>query len=159
MFSALVFWQGGFTFYSSVVVPVGQEVLGSHRRQGFVTRRVTNYLNLAGAIALPPLAWDAWASGRSRWRRRVRWFAWGGMAVALFVLVWVHLSLDALLDPEAHRILDRKAFRLTHQWYLMTSTFQWVCAMVYAALALQMWREDDRATAGGAPPSTALLQE
>ena len=33
-------------------------------KQGFVTRRVTNYLNVAGAIALPLLAWDAAVLGR-----------------------------------------------------------------------------------------------
>ena len=43
---ALFFWQGGFTFYAAVVVPVGQQVLHSHLRQGFVTQQVTNYLNL-----------------------------------------------------------------------------------------------------------------
>ena len=38
---ALCFWQGGFTFYAGVVVPVGTDVLGSSLKQGFVTRRVT----------------------------------------------------------------------------------------------------------------------
>lgn len=125
VFSTLLFWQGGLTFYSAVVVPVGQEVLGSHREQGFVTRRVTNYLNFAGAIALLPLAWDAWASRTMGWWwRRTRWLAWGGMVLALGLLAWLHLRLDALLDPEAFRILDRKAFRAEHQRYLLTSTFQ-----------------------------------
>jgi hypothetical protein len=41
---ALFFWQGGFTFYASVVVPIGQEVFGP-LRQGFLTRQVTVYLN------------------------------------------------------------------------------------------------------------------
>ena len=57
--AALGYWQGGFTFYSAVVVRVGEEVLGSSREQGFVTRRVTNYLNAAGLVALPLCAWDA----------------------------------------------------------------------------------------------------
>ena len=55
--AALMFWQGGFTFYAAVVVPIGQENLG-HEEQGFITREVTNYLNLAGAAALLLLAWD-----------------------------------------------------------------------------------------------------
>jgi hypothetical protein len=42
---ALMFWQGGFTFYGGVVVPVGGPVLGSEREQGFITRMVTYYLN------------------------------------------------------------------------------------------------------------------
>jgi hypothetical protein len=146
--SALMFWQGGFTFYSAVVVPVGKDVLGSHRDQGFITQRVTNYLNLAGAIALLPLAWDASVAGsRSYWWRLVRWarwFSWGGMAMALVVLFWLHLRLDALLDPEAFQILDRKAFRVAHQSYLIISTFQWGCAILYAALVISAWRNDDR---------------
>src|SRR4051812_15581022 len=96
--AALLFWQGGFTFYGAVVVHVGRDVLGSHTPQGFVTRRVTNYLNLAGALALPILAWDAAAAGdRSPARRRLRWAAWAGMAVTLAVLAWMHPRLDALL--------------------------------------------------------------
>ena len=55
---ALMFWQGGFTFYGGVVVPVGSAVLGSEREQGFITRQVTNYLNLAGAVALAVWGWD-----------------------------------------------------------------------------------------------------
>src|SRR5437899_2231150 len=51
---ALMFWQGGFTFYAAVVVPIGQEELGSHESQGFITRGVTNYQNRAGAIAQSP---------------------------------------------------------------------------------------------------------
>ena len=67
---ALFFWQGGFTFYAAVVVPVGQQVLHSHLRQGFVTQQVTNYLNLTGAIALVPLAWEAAVPGDPSPRRR-----------------------------------------------------------------------------------------
>ena len=62
---ALMFWLGGFTFYASVVVPVGQRELGSHLEQGFITRQVTNYLNLSGAVALVVLAWDVAASRES----------------------------------------------------------------------------------------------
>src|SRR5260370_16274673 len=57
--AALMFWQGGFTFYAAVVVPVGQDVLGSHLAQGFITRQVTNYLNLAGGLALGILGWES----------------------------------------------------------------------------------------------------
>src|SRR5437667_11660411 len=90
---ALMFWQGGFTFYASVVVPVGQSVLQSHLEQGFITRQVTNYLNLAGAVCLVCLAWDLAASTEpSTWRRRARWAAWLGMAFALVILVWFHLD-------------------------------------------------------------------
>jgi len=144
---ALMFWQGGFTFYAAVVVPVGQDVLSSHKNQGFITRRVTNYLNLAGAVCLLPLAWDAAAaSGSSRWQR-VRWLAWLGMALALGLLAWLHPRLDALLDPDALRILSRSTFRAQHRWYLWVSTIQWACALVYAVATVCAWREEDRAAA------------
>ena len=50
-------------FYGGVVVEVGVDVLGSHRTQGFVTQRVTNSLNVAGAVALAVWDWDV-AAGR-----------------------------------------------------------------------------------------------
>jgi hypothetical protein len=145
--AVLLFWIGGFTFYAAVVVPVGQEVLGSHRKQGFVTRQITHYLNLAGAVALVPLAWDTAVSrtGSPR-RRRARWAAWLGMGLTLGLLVWLHVRLDDLLDLESFAIRDSHAFYLDHQRYLWVSTAQWVCALVYGVLALQEWRDEDSTT-------------
>ena len=145
---ALLFWQGGFTFYAAVVVPVGADVLGSHTEQGFVTRRVTDFLNLAGAAALPLLAWDAAAArpGTALWRR-LRWSAWAALALTLGLLAWMHVRLDALLAPDALEVLDRAAFRAWHRVYLWASTAQWLCALGYLALALRAWREEDRAAA------------
>jgi hypothetical protein len=143
--AALMFWQGGFTFYASVVVPVGRDVLGSHLDQGFITRRVTNYLNLAGAVALVPLAWDAAAEpGRLRWRL-ARWLCWIAMAATLVWLAWQHGQMDALLDPDAGRILDRPEFKRGHRWYLHTSSLQWGAALVFVVLSLLVWRDEDRA--------------
>src|SRR5436309_13210443 len=103
--AALMFWQGGFTFYSAVVVPLGQEMFG--KRQGFLTREVTDYLNLSGAIALLLLAGDI-ALVRDLPRRRwLRAAAWAVMAAGLAALVWLHPLLDQFLDPEARRILAR----------------------------------------------------
>src|SRR6516165_1555208 len=95
--SALFFWQGGFTFYASVVVPVGQEVFG-HLRQGFITRQVTVYLNLSGAIALALLIWDLVAvRDPSQWRRWIRWVLWLSMALLLTWLCLLHGQLNELL--------------------------------------------------------------
>lgn len=143
--TALMFWQGGFLFYASVVVPVGQQVLSSHRRQGFVTQQVTDYLNLSGAVALLPLAWDAAATGDpSPRRRRARWAAWLGMALALAALAWLHLRMDNLLDAEQRSISDLSVFRPTHRIYLWISSAQWGLGVVYAFLMLVAWRAEDR---------------
>jgi hypothetical protein len=145
----LLFWQGGFLFYSSVVVPVGQQVLGSHLSQGFITQRVTNYLNLSGAVALVILAVEvAVAPDRSSWRRASRWFAWLVMAATLGWLVWLHSQMDALLDSEGQEILDYLAFRIKHRWYLWIITAQWAFGLVYAWLTLWAWRAADQQWVG-----------
>jgi hypothetical protein len=137
---ALMFWQGGFTFYAAVVVPIGQDELGSHLAQGFITRRVTNYLNFAGSVAMVPLAWDIVADPSVK-RRRARGLCWFGMAAALAVLVWLHPRLDALLDLDSQTLLDRRSFRTGHRWYLWVSTVQWAFAVAYTALSVWAWKE------------------
>ena len=143
---ALMFWQGGFTFYAAVVVPVGQKVLASHVRQGFITKEVTNYLNLAGAVALVLLAWDILAChDPSAARRRARWLAWVIMAVCLLTLFYWHTRLDVLLDLDSETILDRGPFRTLHRQYLWVSTLQWAAGVAYLLLTLISWqREEER---------------
>lgn len=144
--AVLVFWQGGFTFYAAVVIPVGREVLGAHRAQAAITRQVTNYLNVAGALALAPLAWDAVAArGASQRRYVLRWGCWAGMALTLALLAGLHLHLDALMDQDTTAGADRPTFYAAHRWYLLVSTLQWACAVAYTVLAVLAWREDDRA--------------
>jgi hypothetical protein len=144
----LMFWLGGFTFYAAIVVPVGQEVLGSHLQQGMITQRVTNYLNLAGAIALLPLGWDAArARDTSAPRRLLRRLSWATMAALLVALLWLHPRLDALLDVDAFRLIDARSFRMQHRWYLWLSTLQWACGSIYAALSLAAWRVEDQMAA------------
>ena len=62
--AAIAFWLGGFTFYAGVAIPMGVEVLGGHRTVGFITDGVTNWLNVAGVIALTIFAWNAWLGWR-----------------------------------------------------------------------------------------------
>lgn len=141
--AALMFWQGGFTFYSLVVIHVGHQVLGSQRQQAMVTRSVTNYLNLGGAVALAFWGWDV-ASTRdlSRVRRRWRWGLWSMLVLTLALLAWLHLPLDELMVPDS--ISDRSRFYGLHQWYLLTSTVQWAGSLLLTALTLLAWRCEDK---------------
>jgi hypothetical protein len=134
---ALLFWQGGFLFYGSVVVPVGSRILGSEHEQGFVTRSVTNYLNIAGAVALAFWGLDLLAEpGASR---RTRWLLWGLLVLTLGLLAWLHVRLDQLLDPDQGAILDRNRFRALHRWYLRVSTAQWLGCVLLSALTVRAW--------------------
>src|SRR5436190_19571918 len=54
---ATALWLGGFTFYSTVVIHTGHRVLGGLLEVGFVTQRVTSWLNLIGVVALLVLLW------------------------------------------------------------------------------------------------------
>jgi hypothetical protein len=146
----LMFWQGGFMFYGAVVVPVGTDVLGSHRDQGFVTRSVTNYLNGAGAIALAVCCWEFFHERRTgaKWNR-VRWILWATLVASLALQVWLHQRLDERLDLQAHYILDRPGFYRFHQWYLIVSTIQWIGAIVLTGLTVWTWKEADAACCEG----------
>ena len=142
---ALLFWQGGFTFYGAVVVEVGSSVLGSHLDQGMVTRSVTNYLNLAGVVALAICACDIAGSSDPDVRRRwLRWGLWLLVAVTLALLAWLHVRLDELIDVTSPRIVDRSLFRERHRWYLSISTVQWAASLIWIFVTLLAWRSEDR---------------
>jgi hypothetical protein len=141
---ALMFWQGGFTFYASVVVPVAQQQLG-HRGQGFITNEVTNFLNLSGAIALAVLAWDlSAAKDRPGLRRYLLWTCWAGMVVVLVLLVRQHMGLADMMIPAHRQLTNPRLFQAMHRWYLWLSTVQWGLAIAYTGLLLWVWRCEDR---------------
>jgi hypothetical protein len=141
---ALLYWQGGFTFYAAVVVPIGTAQLGSSRRQGFITRRVTRDLNLTGAVALLPLAWDLFAArDPSTRRRRVRAYLWLSLVATQAALFYLHAYLDGLLQVRGGIVLDPERFRPAHRTYLWISTLQWGCALLFLLLSLIGWRTQD----------------
>jgi hypothetical protein len=142
----VMFWMGGFTFYAAVVVPVGTQVLGGSALQGDITQRVTNWMNLAGAVALLAWAWDLAAAPDARRRRQLLgWALWAFMAVGLALLVWWHPRMDELRDaPEYTREIQR-SFRRLHKLYLWTSTFQWAAALGLIYLTVSRWRTIDAA--------------
>ena len=149
--AVLMFWQGGFTFYAAVVVPIGQSVLQSHIRQGLITREVAYYLNLTGVFTLLVLAWDAAVSRDPLLRRRQwRWFSWCAMVVSTGVLLWLYPRLDQLFDSQNLELLDSKTFHREHRWYLWISTAQWGFGVLYTILTLRSWRGEDRQSASTA---------
>jgi len=150
----LMFWQGGFTFYAAVVVPIGTDRLGSIQ-QGTITRQVTNAINVAGAVALSAWAWDIAADpARARNRQQVRWVLWVSLALLLAALVWLHPRLDALFDAENLRVLDMDTFTVLHRWYLWLGTGQWAGAIVLIFSTLQTWRDTDHRASQARMPST-----
>jgi hypothetical protein len=141
---SLMFWQGGFTFYAGVVVPIGTEILGSAVDQGFITQKVTVWLNVAGVAAVAFMVWEAAvAKDPCRWRRWVRVASLLVMAGGLVILYAMHPLLDELLLGAESRVLNRPRFRELHRVYLWTSTVQWGAAVVWIVTQPWAWRAED----------------
>ncbi len=139
---ALLFWQGGFMFYGGVVIPVGSAILSSDQEQARITRSVTNYLNLAGAVALAAWGWDVFAE---RGGRRLRWLFWCLLLFTLGLQALLHLRLDELLDSDGSLIHEGRRFGSLHRWYLLASTAQWIGSVILSALTIRAWRDGDAA--------------
>jgi hypothetical protein len=151
---ALMFWTGGAVFYAAVVVPTGLHTIGLSQ-QVRVTRPVTKVLNVAGALALLPLAWDARTTcDPSRRRRAVRWLAWFVTAAALIALFVMHLVLEQQM--EAGMPTRSSSFHALHTLYLAAGAVQVAGSLVYAAVTLAAWRAVDTGVLpppAPAPPS------
>jgi hypothetical protein len=123
------------------VVPVGRQVIGT--QQSKVTPSVTACLNLTGAIALLPLAWDVTRCRDPNARRRyLRWATWLGMALTLGGLLWLHRLMVGQLRLGVSPA--QPPFHNLHRLYLWVSTVQWACGLVYAGATLLAWRAEDR---------------
>ncbi|HSZ58857.1 MAG TPA: hypothetical protein VK797_24670 [Tepidisphaeraceae bacterium] len=156
--SAIAFWLGGFTFYSGVAIPMGVEVLGTHRAVGFVTQRVTNWLNVAGVIALAIFAWNmalGWR-GTGKILRNTLLLTWLLMVGIEIELIFLHPVMDRLLTIHPVReILDEDRFDLLHHVYLISTTAQWVFGMIHVWCICVLWKQPGaRDTAASRPLGT-----
>src|SRR6266542_1600836 len=132
--AALVFWEGGFSFYGAVVVPVLRSQLPP-KESAPITRQVTNVLNATGTVVLLLLTWDLSATQEPlARRRRWRWLLWGLMALAQGVLFWLHAELDAMMSGEDRPLAADNSFRLTHRLYLLVCTVQWAGCVGFGIL-------------------------
>lgn len=138
------FWLGGLTFYAAVVIPTAHDVLGSHRRVGFITQRVTQGINLAGAAALAVLLIHliaCWPGRRwQRWGLLATWLLMAGVQLALFRL---HPALDRLLDDKSRQILDEYRFYGLHRIYLILTIIQQIGGIVHVFALVSLWRLRD----------------
>lgn len=126
-------WFGGFGFYASFVVPVGNEVLGSFE-QAMVTRQVTFWLNVLGALAgflmlLESFSKSSFTSNRVK---RIQFVSALSMLFMQAILFGLHPQIDAFVELEVGEVKgDYDQFYLLHRLYLWTSTFQWVAGWIW----------------------------
>jgi hypothetical protein len=143
LLQALLVWQGGFLFYAAFVVPEGTDLFGA-TGQGAVTARVTDTLNLLGAVGVAVFAIElSYTRDPSPRRTAWRWWAWGVALLCQAVLFYVHLLLDYLMDDARRRVVVVGPFYAVHTVYLHTSTVQWLACLLLMWLTLRAWRAED----------------
>lgn len=112
------FLIGGITFYAAIVVPAASSVWGASD-QGFVTRLVTWRFNAIGTPCWMGLLFWHWRSPYKSLRYLL--LALLGIQLALW---GAHRSLDVLLDPMQHAVIEESSFYRRHQVYLWLTTAQ-----------------------------------
>lgn len=125
MLATFAAWFGGFTFYTSVVIPIGTDILGSARAQGEITQRVTFWLNLICLVAGSLMLAEHFV--RPTASRRWNLVPVLGILLVACVLIWLKTKLDGLIEPTSQsiRVIDRDRFYSIHRYYLWLSTLQW----------------------------------
>ncbi len=148
LIATFALWFGGFTFYVSFVVPIGTDVLGSARRQGFITQQVTHWLNLVCFFATVMMLLES----ISAWKRSVRPWREIQLGVVLLIggllgaLVWIHPMLDSMIDAQKKIVSDKAEFYGLHRIYLWLSTFQWIGAWFWLPILLGSWSSQKNVT-------------
>jgi hypothetical protein len=128
--SLWIFWLGGVTFYISIVVPVGGDVLGADV-QGRVTERVTWYINWIGVAVIVLMLSEA-----RRRRSLTLLLSTVVHSLTLAFLFASHTDLSAMMHGAESRIFAEWSFYYVHGVYLWVSTVQWLNALLVHFLFL-----------------------
>lgn len=138
-------WLGGFTFYSSFVLPILHETIGRFETGATVTREVAVKLNLAGVATLA--VWWALAAAERREgsaaARRLRVALLATDSAVLVGLVWLHSVMAGRLDEGPMR-----GFYPMHRVYLWASTVQWALNLALLGVTVWLWTPPSAATDG-----------
>jgi hypothetical protein len=135
--------MAGLTFYAAFVIHTAAAVLGAESTVGFVTERVTNWSNLLGAIALPPLLIDHLRCRPAGRLRAITLLLWTTLLLVQVGLIAIHPAMDRLLNPADLDVLDPRRFRALHRIYLWLSTAEILSFPVYAACIVALWHRRD----------------
>lgn len=152
LFVALTFSFGGFSVYAAVVVPVGSSVLDS-TSQGFVTQKVTHFLNAFSVVTLLLLLWEVLEERRGRGPKANRTLAtlFIVLSCCCIALLQLHPRLDAMLAPESFSVERPTLFYRLHQVYLWVSTVQWLASLALIWVLVSTWHAADENAVSASP--------
>jgi hypothetical protein len=142
---AAAFWLGGLTFYAAVVIPTAREVLGSHTDVGFITQRVTNWINVAGGVASAVFLINLISLPAGRRAVRIGLtVTWAAISILQAGLIGLHPVLDRMLDASSHQVVDEDHFYSLHRAYLIMTMAQQCAGLVHVYCLLRFWQSLDR---------------
>ena len=151
LFLSIAFSFGGFTFYATIVIPAGTEVLDA-TTQGFVTEKVTYILNIANAFTLACLIWE-WSTITQPKLKLLFFILTILYCICGITLLVLHPSLGQWLDRNDLSVVNRDAFYSVHRIYLWVSTIQWANMLGLIWLVTSRYQ-----TADGGDATPAKLQ-
>lgn len=128
---ALLSWWTSFTFYSSVVVPIGTELFDAIH-QGVITQQVTHVLNILTGVYLVIQLIEFFVISTGR----IQKILWGLIAISVMNLVYLHGMMDAMIEVADLTISDRREFYRGHRLYLWVSTASWLAGAIMIYLRL-----------------------
>ena len=138
-----VFW-GGLTFYTGIVVRISHDVLADSMVGGLITQRVTEWLQISGAVTAVLMLWNTVLVTKVS---RKYGFALAVCCMVLICsligLVIVHTQLDAVIDVDAVGISNRDAFTIGHRRYNQLTTVEWISSFAYLIVTVAAWRQVD----------------
>lgn len=138
---AVALWFGGFTFYTACVVRVGSKVVGG-LTQGYITKQVTEVLEILAAIMAVGVALDIATSWKSvgRWMRISQCTAWLTMAGSTVGIIFIHHNMNALLDASTMAKPNHDLFSPFHQAYQFISTCLWIATVAYVVMMVSNYQ-------------------
>lgn len=124
-------WWGGLTLYAAIVVPIGTQSVGSIE-QGFITQRVTGWLNAIGIIMVLSMGLFSLRS----YRNRRGLFAMATLeGILLVALMQYRVRLTNQMDYVARDVAD--GFYHQHAIYLWLTTLQWLLGLAIPIFILK----------------------
>lgn len=127
----LLAWWTSFTFYSSVVVPIGTELFDA-MHQGLITQQVTHVLNILTGVYLLAHLVEFFALPS----RRIQKILSALIALSLLTLIYLHGLMDPMIDFTNLEISDKREFYRMHRLYLWISTASWLPGAILIYLRL-----------------------
>jgi hypothetical protein len=143
LLSFSLFW-GGLTSYTGFVVRISHDVLNDPMDGGMITQRVTEVLQMLGAITVVLMLWNAFMVSRSS-KRFGAALATCALVVgcAIVGLEIAHGHLDAVINVDTAEITNREVFTISHRRYNQLTTIEWLASLAYLPITVAAWRQMD----------------